>query len=247
MGTMVVRILTWNLQGREGPDLEQVAAHVEAVGADVVALQEVTRRQARRLSARLGWSVAWRFKHWSVVVPAEGLALLARDAVGDVTTTHLAHRFRPWSWRRRIAVSAALDTPAGPLGVVTVHLGAGVGDAERARQAVGAIEALAATGMRHGVVAGDLNTHPGSPVLAAFRTGGLRDAWEDARPGEPGPTNWRPGPRDAPPTQRLDYVLVTDGLAVAAADVPGAGEEGFERFAGLSDHLPVTVSVEVRS
>jgi endonuclease/exonuclease/phosphatase family metal-dependent hydrolase len=246
MSDVATRVLTWNLQGRERPDLDQVAAHVEAVGADVVSLQEVTRRQARRLAACLGWSVEWRFKHWSVVVPAEGLALLSPHPVHGPTTTHLAHRYRPWSWRRRIAVAATVVVPDGPLGVVVVHLGAGVGDEERTRQARLAIAALGATGAPQGVVAGDLNTHPGAPVLAALESSALRDAWAQARPGEAGPTNWRPGPRDRPPTQRLDYVMVTAGLDVVAAEVPGAGDADLDRFAALSDHLPVAVAVSVR-
>lgn len=245
-GDVATRLLTWNLQGREHPDLGQVAAHVEHLGADVVALQEVSRRQARRLAARLGWSVEWRFKHWSVVVPPEGLALLSPDPIQGTATTHLAHRYRPWSWRRRIAVGATVATPDGPFGVVVVHLGAAVGDEERSRQARLAIGALDATGAPKGVLAGDLNTHPGSPVLAVLGDAGLRDAWAAARPGEAGPTNWRPGPRDRPPTQRLDYVLVGDGLDVVAADVPGPGDADLGRFAALSDHLPLAVTVKGR-
>lgn len=244
MSDVATRVLTWNVQGRESPDLEQVASHVEASGADVVALQEVTRRQARRLATLLGWEAEWRFKHWSVVVPAEGLALMSPHPIQGAATTHLAHRYRPWSWRRRIAIGATVAVRDEALGVVVVHLGAAVGDEERTRQARSAIGALEATGAPEGVIAGDLNTHPGSPVLASFAASGLRDAWEVARAGEPGPTNWRPGPRDRPPTQRLDYVLVTAGLVVVAAEVPDARDAGFERFAALSDHLPVIVAFE---
>ncbi|HEX4903345.1 MAG TPA: endonuclease/exonuclease/phosphatase family protein, partial [Acidimicrobiales bacterium] len=73
---MPTRVLSWNLQGREAPDLAAVAHVVQASGADVVGLQEVQRRQAADLARRLGWWHEWRFKHWPVVVPAEGLALL---------------------------------------------------------------------------------------------------------------------------------------------------------------------------
>lgn len=247
MGPMATRILTWNLQGRARPDLEAVAAELADALPDVVALQEVQRAQARWLAGRLGWSLVWRFKHWSVVVPAEGLALLSPAPLEDVATVHLAHPLRVWSWRRRIAVRATATTREGPLAVVGTHLGAGVGDAERARQArlVAGILDAGPVPASNGCVVGDLNTHPGSEVLATLAAHGLRDAWDDARPGDPGPTNW-PAARHRPPTQRLDYALVGDGLDVVDVSVPAFGDPGFERYGALSDHLPVTVTVAGR-
>lgn len=233
---MTIRILTWNLQGRAGPDLDAVTASILAAGADLVVLQEVQRRQARALAERLGWSHAWRWKHWPIVVPAEGLAVLAPSAIDGVERRVLASRWRFWSWKRRIALAA---TVAG-LRLVDVHLGAGVDDAERVRQA----GLVVGASLRPDVVAGDFNVRPGSPVLEIFRRSGLRDAWAEARPGEEGPTNWRAGPRDGPPVQRLDHVLVVRDLVVADAAVPRFGSAGFERYGELSDHLPVTVTVD---
>lgn len=242
--SVVTRILTWNLQGRERPDLDEVCAVIAAAMPDVIALQEVQRHQARAIAERLGWSVAWRFKHWPLVVRPEGLALLAPGPLRDVRTIHLAHRLRFWSWRRRIAVRATTEGPDGPVAVVGTHLGAGVGDAERARQArLTAAGLVAGSTTMPGCVVGDLNTRPGSTVLAAYAAAGLRDAWDDARPGERGPTNWAPGPRDAAPTQRLDYVLVTPDLEVLSASLPAADEPGFGRYGALADHLPLTVTV----
>jgi endonuclease/exonuclease/phosphatase family metal-dependent hydrolase len=244
-GAVATRILTWNVQGRERPDLEAVAAVIADARPDVVALQEVQRGQARALARRLGWSFVWRFKHWSVVVPPEGLALLAPVPPTDVATVHLVHPFRFWSWRRRIAVRAMVAAGGEPFAVVATHLGAGVGDQERSRQAELAIGALdvGEGPVRPNCVVGDLNARPGSPVLARFAEHGLRDAWDVVRPGEPGPTNWRSGRRDGPPTQRLDYVLVDDGFDVVSAELPEAGEPGFERYADLSDHLPLSVTL----
>lgn len=242
---VATRVLTWNLQGRARPDLGLVRAVIAAATPDVVALQEVQRGQARALARQLGWSVAWRFKHWSVVLPPEGLALLSPRPLTGLTRIHLAHRLRFWSWRRRIALRAVLDGPDGPVAVLGAHLGAGVGAAERTRQAHVTVEALraGAVGVIGGCVVGDLNAHPGSPVLAAYAAAGLRDAWAEARPGEPGATNWAAGPRDAPPTQRLDYALVTEGLDVVSVWLPSPDEAGFERYGRLSDHLPLCVTL----
>jgi endonuclease/exonuclease/phosphatase family metal-dependent hydrolase len=118
--------------------------------------------------------------------------------------------------------------------VVSTHLGAGVGDDERARQAE-----LVAAMAPGGVVAGDLNTAPGSIVLARFAEAGFRDAWALLRPDEPGATNWLRGPRDEPPTQRLDYVLVGGGLTVVDVSLPDDPVE----LGRLSDHLPLNATL----
>lgn len=244
MTAMATRILTWNLQGREHPDLDAIAQVIHDAGPHVVALQEVQRGQAGALAARLGLQVEWRFKHWPIVFAAEGLALLTSAAVTDATTEVLAAGARFWSWRRRIAVAATVPTPDGPLPFVVTHLGAQVEAAERVRQARRTMDLL--PGGR-GCLVGDLNTRPGTTVLAAYRDGGLRDAWAEVRPGEDGFTNWSPGPRDIAPDKRLDYVLVGEALEVVAAEVPEVGQPGFERFGALSDHLPVTVTVAPRA
>ncbi|WP_436796360.1 endonuclease/exonuclease/phosphatase family protein [Actinospongicola halichondriae] len=246
-----MRLVTWNLQGSARPDLAAVASTIAASGASVVLVQEIQRRQAKRLARLLGWSVTWRFKHWSIAVPPEGLAILSPEPQRDVRRVVLALPWSFWSWRRRIAVSATI--PGSPtVRVVNTHLGAGVDDAERARQAELTIEM---TGVATGtdpasdvsgpaVVAGDLNTKPGSVVLRVYEDAGLVDAWMAARGDAPGATNWSPGPRVEPPTKRLDYVFATPDLSVLDATVPSA-EDAVERFGPISDHLPLTVSFDV--
>lgn len=235
---MHLRVVTWNLQGRERPDLDAVTAAILRFDVDVALLQEVQRSQARSLARRLGWFHEWRFKHWPVVVAAEGLAVLSPLPFAAVERQILAMPWSFWSWRRRIAVAATL--PDTGIRVVDTHLGAGVGDAERTRQAQLTVEMV---GEGPGLVAGDLNTSPGSPVLRAYRDAGFEDAWS-AVDGGHGPTNWKPGPRDEPPTQRLDYVLVGGGVRVVDAWVP-SGDEAVERFGPLSDHVPLVVTLDV--
>jgi len=242
----VLRVTTWNLQGREHPDLAVVAEVLAEHGSDVVLLQEVQHRQAKSLAQHLGWTgVTWKLKHWPLVIPAEGLAVLTREPVDHATVRVLARRWTFWSSHRRIAL--AVDVPirqpadADRLRVVDTHLGAGVGDTERMRQAT-LVAALAADRPRS-VIGGDLNTAPGSEVLRTLGTAGHRDAWDSHRGTEPGPTNWRPGPRDAAPVQRLDYLFVGPGVELVDVTVPEHGTAGFGRFGPLSDHLPVTATV----
>jgi endonuclease/exonuclease/phosphatase family metal-dependent hydrolase len=117
------------------------------------------------------------------------------------------------------------------------------------------------------VVAGDFNDRPGAAIHGRFAAGGLRDAWDDVhavdaavdgspaspgaggwRPADVGATNWRGWARGTPhaPSQRLDYVLVSEELKPLSMSVPRHGQPGFERFATLSDHLPVTATVAAR-
>ena len=235
MPAMPVRLLTWNLRGRDRPDLGEVAGHVSGSGADVVVLQEVQRRQARVLAAALGWDLVWRLKHWPVVIPAEGLAILAPARPWAEETVVLAGGWRLWSSHRRIALAATVATPEGPVRVVDVHLGAGVEEEERARQAD------LVTGLGE-IVVGDLNARPGSATLGVFGAAGLSDAWAEAGHGI-GHTSWGGRSRSDPAVKRLDYVLLGGGWRALEASVPVHADADFARWGAVSDHLPVTVTV----
>ena len=237
---MSLRLATWNVQGHAGLDLLGVAEVLRARDPDVVALQEIRRRQALALAEELGWSVAWRWKHWPVVVPAEGLAILQPLAIAGVEVEVLAQPWAFWSSDRRVAMAASVTRGRR---VVDVHLGAGVGDAERSRQA----RLVAGMAGSRGIIAGDLNTVPGSPVMRTFREAGFRDAWEDLHTEvDRGFTHWGGRPRHGPATRRIDYVLVGPDLQVMSAEVPAYGDSDFERYGLMSDHLPLTVTVAPR-
>ena len=120
--------------------------------------------------------------------------------------------------------------------IVDVHLGAGVTPAERTRQAASVL----AASPHAGLIAGDLNAEPGDPELAAFAEHGFDDAERRCNPGSPIPaTNWAPGPRSAPPTQRLDYLMTRANVEVIAARVA----DDWSAWGALSDHLPVVATL----
>jgi endonuclease/exonuclease/phosphatase family metal-dependent hydrolase len=231
-------VVSWNAQGSRGLNVALAADALHEFTPDIVLLQEIQRRQLGALRVALGTVDArWRFKHWPVRAPAEGLGLLARHPVGDARSQVLAHRWRFWDWRRRVAIHATLRVGDATVRVTDVHLGAGVTHDERARQARDLLDgAYGAT-----VIAGDLNAEPGTPELAVFGVAGWTDAESRVRAaGVARPaTNWAPGPRDAAPTQRLDYVLVRDTTPVLEALVPA----DWARWAALSDHLPVVARI----
>lgn len=245
MTSRAITVLTWNLLGARGLDVRAAAAAIRRSSPDIVLVQEVQRRQARRIAAQLGMSSAWRFKNFSWRTWAEGMAILSPHPVRDVRRKVLRRSWL-WNWRRRILVTARVEV-AGGVHVADVHLSAHAEAGARRRETTMVLDTVAPDA----IVAGDFNDVPGgaAPELMAAR--GWRDAWAAANPtGDdeesavgPGATNWSEGDRvGRPPTQRLDYIWVPGGFEVTAARVPVAAAE-LDDFARLSDHLPVVVSL----
>ncbi|MEP6624366.1 MAG: endonuclease/exonuclease/phosphatase family protein [Acidimicrobiia bacterium] len=232
-------VVTWNAQGSHGLDIDAAASSLREFDAQLIMIQEIQRRQVGALRVALRMADArWRFKHWPVKVPAEGLGILSTQPLAEVRTAVLAHRWSLWNWRRRVAVECSVELGPRRVRFVDVHLGAGVPVAERVRQA----HLLITRANGAVVIAGDLNAGPGSEELRAFAARGWTDAERGLHPGTPTPaTNWPPGPRVSPPTQRLDYVLARDTVEVVEAFVP----TDWEPWAALSDHLPVVTHLRV--
>lgn len=239
-------VATWNLQGAQGVELDQVVGHLRELaaptGPDVVALQEVQRAQARQLARALGIRAhRWAFKHWPIVRRPEGLAVLSRHEIVRTRAVTL-QRAVPWSWRRRVALLAEVATPAGPVAVADVHFSPHDLGSLRRLEVARLVGALTAFGSGPGaLVVGDFNDVPGAPAHAGLLAFGWRDAWVEAHgQGSHGSTNWTAGPRQGrSPTQRLDYVLVPTGWSVEWVAVGEAGTGDWDHWAALSDHLPV--------
>lgn len=240
-----LRLVTWNLKGSGGVDVAAVAAHLRAAEADVVVLQEVQRRQARRLARAVGAaSHRWVFKHLPIGTWPEGMAVLGVTAPVAVRSHALTYRWRPWSWRRRVALVGTLAT--GGATVIDLHLSPhDAGDLRHGE--IDQVLATVAACAGPVVVAGDLNEGPDGPIHTRLAGAGLRDAWAAAGGEGDGHTNWhhwRPG-KTGPPTQRIDFVYVSGGLTVLDVTLPRPDDPDFEPFRRLSDHLPVTATLEL--
>ncbi len=243
-----LRIVTWNLQGSKGVDVSVIGGLLRAMTAggdiQVVALQEVQRRQARALA--LAWGAKdwrWARKHLPygplVWWRAEGLAVLAIRDLDAHDVTPLTPGVRSWSYRRRILQFVRVDHPTVPVMVFNTHLASHDDPAVRADQAVIVAEAITAIRRSDRTVAevltGDLNAPDEPATLAAFRAIDLHDAWPSTG-GDPGFTN----PSGAP-YQRLDYVLVSASIVITSADVA----LGVATWPMLSDHLPLRIAATI--
>jgi endonuclease/exonuclease/phosphatase family metal-dependent hydrolase len=249
-----VRLVTFNTHHGVGDDerhdLPRLAKLLHSVDADVICLQEVDRYYgdrsedvdqalllSRALDMQLAWGPAIDERRPDGGPRQYGNALLSRlpILISDV------HRL-PGGGEPRSALRTMLELDGGTLWVTATHLTTRSAP-ERAAQAA-ALAALHTERMEGGVLVGDFNTTPDAPELAVLRER-FTDAWELApeRDDQAGWRFWREDDGDTfpahSPRKRIDQVWVSAGVTVASARVLDAE--------GASDHLPLTVDLEVRS
>jgi endonuclease/exonuclease/phosphatase family metal-dependent hydrolase len=233
-----VRVLSYNLHfgvGVEGwSDLEGLARAIEASGAEVVGLQEVSR----------GWYIngstdmlAWlqrrlRMPHARFAGASDavwGNAVLSRYPILSSEVTPLPREGVPL---RRNALGVEVDLGKGRrLRVVVTHLHHIEGpDGARVRlaQLPRLLETVA--GRPGTVLLGDFNAEPGSAEIDLVRAAGLTDAFLAAGGGPADELTW---PSDRP-DRRIDYLWLSADLAAS----------GFAATASTaSDHRGVAVTV----
>lgn len=229
-GAAPLRLVTANLL-LDNADVAAVGRALAGCGADVLCLQELT---PAHLDALRAGGLLDALPH-AVLDPRPGYhgsAVLSRwplrGEVLDVVGLPVA--------------AAEVDTPAGPLRVVAVHV---VNPVSRTPGAPRTWRAQLAELGRHAglalergvpvVLAGDWNATLDHAPLRALLRRGLRDAHRVAGRG-PG-FSWPHWPsHPLPPLMRIDHVLVSDALGVRrAVTVPTRG----------SDHRRVVVDLEL--
>ena len=239
---MTLVVTNWNLQGSKGVDVDAVVAHVRGQGTDLLLLQEVQRGQAHRIAGGLGArSVDWSFKHLNLRTPPEGAAMIGVSRPVRARAIAVTRRFQPWSWRRRIIQVARIGDD---LMVVNIHLTPKRGaanDRERVRE-MKAVAARFDAG-RTVLVGGDFNCWPTEAALSVLTEAGLRDTWP-ASAGEVF-TNWAGRIHTLAANRRLDYLWASTAVTVTGAHVPRHGDDDFATFGVLSDHLPLTTTLDL--
>jgi endonuclease/exonuclease/phosphatase family metal-dependent hydrolase len=138
-------------------DPDRTAAVIAEIGADVIALQEADQRFGRRAGLM---DLAWLERKCSLLpVPVTGrarthgwhgnLLLFREGTVRDV------HRIRLPGVEPRGALVVDMELTAGPLRIVTTHLG--LLRRSRAQQAEAILRAVSTRGERPTLLLGDLN------------------------------------------------------------------------------------------
>jgi endonuclease/exonuclease/phosphatase family metal-dependent hydrolase len=236
-----VRLLSYNLHFgfdvRGWSDLEATARAIEASGAEVVGLQEVSR----------GWYIngatdmlAWlqrrlRMPHARFAGASDavwGNAVLSRHPILAAGTAALPRQGVPLA-RNYLWVELALEGGQRLRVVVTHlhHVEGPAGAAVRLAQLPPLLEAAA--GRPATVLLGDLNAEPGSAEIAMVRAAGLVDAFA-AGGGRPADEPTWPSDR---PRRRIDYLWLSGDLEASDfAATPGTA----------SDHRGVAVTLRPR-
>lgn len=229
-----LRVLVYNMHagkdaaGRD--NLERVATLVRALDADLVLLQEVDRRTERSAGVDQIAELARLTGLHGVfgrTLPFQGgeygIGLLsrwppARDTLVPLPVTPPQAR-AGGAYEPRGVLHVVLPTPWGMLHALNTHLDASPTDDGRLQE-VATLRRLADGLLQHGaigLVGGDFNATPASPVIAHLTAGPWRDTW-----GECGAGVGATYPA-AEPVKRIDYLFVSptlgcDSAAVVASD-----------------------------
>jgi endonuclease/exonuclease/phosphatase family metal-dependent hydrolase len=233
-----VRVMSYNLHFgfdlRGWSDLEGVARAIEASGAEVVGLQEVSRGWYINGSTdMLPWlqrRLRMPYARFAGAADATwGNAVLSRYPITSAGVTRLPSEGVPF---RRNALQVEVDLGEGRrLGVVVTHLHHVEGpDGARVRlvQLPRLLERVA--GREATVLLGDFNAEPGSAEIALLRAAGLTDAFVAAG-GRPADEFTWPSDR---PDRRIDYIWLSPDLEAS----------GFAATTSTaSDHRGIAVTV----
>jgi endonuclease/exonuclease/phosphatase family metal-dependent hydrolase len=257
------RVMTWNIWWRFGPRWRDrqpgLVETLGAVGADVVALQEVwgtaETSQAHELAGQLGLHAEFAAPSYPPAPEtpgtpdqegmAIGIGLLSRWPITSARRAELPARHRLLD---PVAMVATLAHPAGPLHVVAACLEYEPAYTDDRIAQAHALVDLATDPALDGplpvIVAGDLNAAPDSPVLRPLHDV-LVDAWS-AGGGDPAATTLPSTHPSAPVEaeelidQRIDHVFLRPGqpgqrVVVESARLAGAPVAGLHP----SDHQAV--------
>ena len=232
MSAPTLRIATYNLQKCIGLDLrrrpDRSLRVIQALGADLVILQEADKRLPPRPAAlprdmaeQDGWHIL-PFGAPGGSLGWHGNAMLARPGL---TLRDSGHIDLP-GLEPRGAVRADLDTELGPVRVIGLHLG--LVRRYRLLQLAAILRALARLPPLPTVLAGDFNEW-GSPAALDAATQGLHFVRTPAS---------FPAPR---PVARLDRIALSPDWQVS-----GTGALMARPAPIASDHLPVWADLSLR-
>jgi endonuclease/exonuclease/phosphatase family metal-dependent hydrolase len=238
-----LRIATYNIRAGLG-SLEGIAQDLRALGADVIALQEVERSvqrsrgidQARVLADSLGFEHAFAGS-FSLQTGEHGIAILSRFPLRDPRVIRLPQGEGRWP---RSALTARIESDTGPFLMVCVHLTRPWSwplshTRARVAQIRTLLTALADEELPI-VIAGDFNCLPVSPEVMLVRRH-FASAW---RP-------WRDGWGTSFPLRAIGLPFGAVKIDHVFHDSSWEDRGFWVAPRGASDHRPVLADLRLRA
>ncbi|MFD9035494.1 endonuclease/exonuclease/phosphatase family protein [Streptomyces sp. NPDC059567] len=230
-GSAVVRVLSYNIRSMRD-DEDALARVIRACAPDLVFVQEAPRffrwrKHAARLAAKSELVVL------SGGATAAGPLLMCSLRATVEWTEDVLLPLTPGLHRRGFA-TAVVRFAGARVGLISCHLS--LRSDERYAQAGMVLDRVAAMGVPHTIVAGDLNERPGGRSFTRL-TKELQDGWTAS----PWGGEYTSTPTD--PHQRIDAILATEGVDFLGCGVPPDLDPRDLRTA--TDHLPVLAAVRI--
>jgi endonuclease/exonuclease/phosphatase family metal-dependent hydrolase len=219
----------YNIEGHQNP--EEIARVIEASGADIIALQEVSRGWliegstdlASWLARRLNMDILFK----GTTGPVWGIAILTRYPIMDhgsgVLPLDGSLLGRGYLWAK-IVVDAQQ-----PLQIIATHL-------HHIEEEVSVRLAQVPVLLEYwdhapcSVILGDMNAKPGEPDMDLILQAGFIDSWNEVGSGD-GYTY-----SSGDPYQRIDWIWHTQDLVALDVEILQST---------ASDHLPVVITLDV--
>lgn len=250
-GQSSVRAVTYNIHSCVNTDgvvrLEQVAAVIDDLTPDLVALQEVDagipRTHKQDQAKTLGEMLGMDYRFFPVVQNGNqkyGLAMLSRLPFQNVRTGRLPTLYPKLKLRfqKRGVMWATLKTSFGPMHFINTHLS--LYRLERRKQAkalLGKDWLMAVPKEEPLLLCGDLNAGPLSPIYRRLSRY-LMDVQKSPTPSK----RSRPTFPSRGPFFRIDHIFVSGHLTTLNTIVPVN-----ENSRLASDHLPLCADLKISS
>lgn len=245
-GRPLIQVLTYNIHhGRglsDGLDLGEIAAVIEASGADIIGLQEVDRNfgprshfqdqpelLANHLDMHYVYGESLRVQHLRLGrgIGYYGNMILSRYPILESQVLRLPNR---WGSEPRTALKTIIEIPSGPIAVWVTHLG--LSTAEREAQVGRLLQAIAEEELPS-IVLGDFNAVAETPEIRALG-GHLQDVGRALALDNLGTFYGDP----LAPMPRIDYIWVDPRLEPTSYKVIPSN---------ASDHMAVTANLMILS
>ncbi|MDZ7837627.1 MAG: endonuclease/exonuclease/phosphatase family protein [Actinomycetota bacterium] len=213
-------------------DLESIARVIEGSGAEVVALQEVSRGWIINGSADDLWWLARRLGMNYLFMPAS-------DPVwGNAILSHYPLEFKQGGFlprlgaplRRSYLLAEANTGPAGNINIMVTHLHHIMDQGDIRQQQVQEVISQW-NGLPRTLILGDFNAETGDPEIEMMQEAGLVDSQLDQ--GKQEQLTWV----HYEPYRRIDYIWATPDLKLSNLEVI---------YSRASDHLPVAVDIRLK-